>query len=252
MGALERSCDYLGRGAQLRGEPYVINRGRISIGDDFRLSSQPVQSHLVADAGGEIWIGHGVRIGHGSGLASRARIRIGDGATLGAYVLVLDTDFHVAGEQGNEAPATPIEIGANVRIGNHVTVLRGSVIGPGVVVADGSVISGEIPAGARVAGVPARRTDETGSAKGGSIAERLIAVAMRVFSLRERPELSHGPAQTPGWDSVGTLSLILALEDEFEVSLAEEEVVRAANLQQLTQVIERAPSRSGHAGSSLP
>jgi acetyltransferase-like isoleucine patch superfamily enzyme/acyl carrier protein len=252
MNALAR-CDYVGSGATLRGAPYVLNRGRISIGDDFRLSSQPVQSHIVADTGGEIWIGHGVRIGHGSGLASRARIRIGDGVTLGAYVLVLDTDFHVAGDAGHEAPATPIEIGPNARLGNHVTVLRGSVIGAGAVVADGSVISGEIPAGAHVAGVPARRTVEsTSTVEGGSIAERLTAVAMRVFSLAERPELSQGPLQTPGWDSLGTLSLILALEDEFRVSLAEEDVVRAANLLQLTQVIERASSRSRHAGSALP
>lgn len=252
MGALERNADYLGRGAVLRGEPYVLNRGRLSIGDDFRLSSQSVQSHLVADAGGEIWIGHRVRIGHGSGLASRARIRIGDDTTLGAYVLVLDTDFHVAGEEGNHAPATPIEIGRNVRIGSHVTVLRGSVIGAGVVVADGSVISGEIPAGARVSGVPARRTDEATASHAGSIPERLTAVAMRVFSLSQRPDLSQGPAQTPGWDSLGTLSLILALEDEFNVSLTEEDVVRAANFSQLAHVIERAPLRSGHAGISLP
>lgn len=50
----------------------------------------------------------------------------------------------------------PVVIGRNVWIGDHVLICPGSKIGEGAVVAMGSVVSGEIPRLAVVAGNPAK------------------------------------------------------------------------------------------------
>ncbi len=236
-----RACDEVGTGAAVVGNPRIVNEGRITIGERFRMVSEPVMSHLFADDGGVIELGDDVSIGHGTGIAARGRISIGSGSRIGAFVLAMDTDYHVAGDSSRAAEISPISIGSGVHIGNRVTILRGAVIGDGAVVLDGSVVSGEVPAGARVAGVPARpaRRDAVSSSDD-SVELRVLRVARDSFRLPDLPALTAGSAEIEAWDSLGTLSFLLALEEEFGVPLGEDQMRDVRTLFDATAMISAA------------
>ena len=141
-----RRCDRVGLRPDVRGSAFVENYGAIEIGDRFRLDSTPVQSHLVTGARGRLEIGHDVSIGHGAAIAAHARVSVGNRVQMGAFVMVMDTDFHDTVDRDHLPEGQPILIGHGVRLGSRVTVLRGSVIGEGAEIEAGSVVSGEIPA----------------------------------------------------------------------------------------------------------
>jgi acetyltransferase-like isoleucine patch superfamily enzyme len=242
---LLRACNRVGVESDLRGRPRIVNQGKILIGARFHFSSEPVMSHLLAERGGVIEIGDDVSIGHGSGIAARSSIRIGNGSRLGAYTLAMDTDYHVPGDSSAEAEVCPIEIGANVRIGSRVTILCGATIGNDAVVLDGSVVSGDVPAGARVSGVPARATSPGARSHESdeSVELRVRRVAQTSFRLADLPALSVGPARLEAWDSLGTLSFLLALEEEFGVPLGEDQMRNVHSLFDATAVISSALER---------
>jgi len=115
--------------------------------------------HLETQGSGEIAIGDGVVISRGAHLVAFAGIRIGEGSMIGEYASIRDAN-HRAGtpsplrDAGHDA--RPIEIGREVWIGRGVTVLPGVRIGDRAVVGANAVVTRDVPAGARVAGVPAR------------------------------------------------------------------------------------------------
>jgi acyl carrier protein len=162
-------------------------------------------------------------------------VRIGDGASLGAFVMVMDTDFHVAGSKDAAPTPTPIEIGPGARIGNNVVVLRGSVIGAGARVAPGSVVSGVVPAWTEVAGVPARPVVTAAAA--GSVEERTIAVVAAVMGSADGLDAGRRLDSLPTWDSLTALNLLLSLESAFGIELAPSEVGAARTIGDLLRVV---------------
>ena len=87
-----------------------------------------------------------------------APITIGAHSMLGPAVQLATADHHRDAEKrrlGIER-ALPITIGDDVWIAGGVIVLPGVTIGDGAIVGAGAVVSRDVPAGARVAGVPAR------------------------------------------------------------------------------------------------
>jgi len=68
-------------------------------------------------------------------------ITIGDGCAISWGCEFLDEDFHQITYEGKEEKPSPIEIGNHVWIGSNVTILKGSRIPDGCVIASGSVVS---------------------------------------------------------------------------------------------------------------
>ena len=112
---------------------------------------------VVVD-GGRLTIGHGTNVnGTGTKLLCAQEVTIGEHCTLSWDVQVLDHDFHTITADGVERPSVaPVRIGDRVWIGTRAVVLKGVTIGDGAVVAAGAVVTSDVPAGAVVAGVPAR------------------------------------------------------------------------------------------------
>ena len=242
-----RDCDAVGPDAAIEGRPTVLNGGFISVGARFRLASSPVPSHLVTQHGGRIEIGHDVTIAHGAAIASHARITIGDGTRIGPFCVVMDTDFHVAGDAAAKHATSPVSIGRNVRIGSHVTILRGTVIGDGVTVESGSVVNGVTASNRRIGGVPARVLASSCEriARATDVAKAIPGVVMRALGLDTEPPLDAGRDQIPQWDSLGTLKLVLAIEEAFGVELDARELLHLRSIGSLVPIIEHARASGG-------
>jgi acetyltransferase-like isoleucine patch superfamily enzyme/acyl carrier protein len=244
-----RACTSVGQGAALRGRPYVQNDGRIHLGARFRLSSQPVMSHLLTGSGGVLEIGDDVVIGYGAAISCFSRMRIGNGTHLGPFAVVSDSDFHVVGDRDAAPVPRAVDIGSGVRVGARVTILPGSRIGDGAVVAAGSTVAGTIAPGAIVAGVPARAVRDTSAmnaaAAGGSWEDAVRALVQRTLGLSTLPLLEQGPGELPQWDSLGALRLLLGLEEELGIRLTEKEMV---GVKRVADLVTFASERANAAG----
>ena len=73
---------------------------------------------------------------------------IGDDVTLGSFVMIMDSDFHVAGDREAAPGPEPVSIGARSTIGHRSVVLPGARIGSGVVVEPASAVACAVPDGA--------------------------------------------------------------------------------------------------------
>jgi maltose O-acetyltransferase len=240
-----QDCDQVGTGAVLEGRPYVLNGGEIVIGDDVAISSEPVQSHLVTGEGARLRVGDRVRIGHGAAISCQAGLDIGDDVTIGAFAMLMDSDFHAVGAHDVAPVARPIRIGRGARIGHRVVVLPGSSVGDFAVVVAGSVVSGTVPAGVTVSGNPARaHAGAHAAALPEDPARAIPLLVQEVLALRRLPDLGEGPDELPEWNSLGALRLILALEERFAITLTEEELRTAHSVRDLVDRVEVALRRS--------
>ena len=141
------------KGLKARIEPGAIIRDDVEIGDNA-----VVMMGAVINIGAVI--GAGTMIDMGAVLGGRAMVgkncHIGAGTVLAGVV--------------EPASATPVIIEDDVMIGANAVVLEGVHVGKGAVVAAGAVCVEDVPAGAVVAGVPARvikmRDEKTDSKTG--------------------------------------------------------------------------------------
>lgn len=141
----------------------------------------PTQVHGTARRGGTVTIGHHVMLypyvyletqGHGririsSGcvlstavhVVAMAGITIGRGTLIGEFVSLRDAN-HIRAPleplRYSGHAASPILIGHDVWIGRGAVVLGGVTIGDGATIGANAVVTHDVPAGATVAGVPAR------------------------------------------------------------------------------------------------
>ncbi len=105
-------------------------------------------------------IGDRCVMGLRSGVVAHESIEIEDDVWFGQDVFVtdanhgfLDLDVPIGHQLG---PHEPVRIGAGSWVGHGAVILPGTTIGRHVVVAAGSVVKGDVPDNAVVAGVPAR------------------------------------------------------------------------------------------------
>ena len=127
------------KGINARIEPGAVIRDQVTIGD-----GAVVMMGAIINIGAVI--GEGTMIDMGVVMGGRAtvgrRCHIGAGTVLAGVV--------------EPASAQPVIIDDNVFIGANAVVIEGIHVGEGAVVAAGSVVIEDVPAGAVVAGVPAR------------------------------------------------------------------------------------------------
>ncbi|MDQ1423991.1 MAG: hypothetical protein QOD72_1489 [Acidimicrobiaceae bacterium] len=219
------------------------NDGKLAIGDDVVISSTPVTTHLVTGHEGFLQIGNRVEIGHGGAVACLEHIIIEDDAVIGAFVAIMDSDFHVAGDGAAAPRPRPITIGRGAKIGHRAIILPGSHIADGAIVESASVVSGTIHPGARVAGNPAVLLTSSVSTGASDDVRDLVA---RVFSLADRPDVLDGPHNIPGWDSLGALQLLIEVEATFGIVLDDEVL---ANLRTVGDLERRVNHSRGSAPS---
>src|SRR5581483_5026140 len=122
--------------------------------------------------GAETRIGAFVEVQRGASIGQRCKISshsfvcagvaIGDGVFVGHGVMFINDRYPRAvaasGALQTDADWTLIEtrVDAHASIGSNATILAGVTIGAGALVGAGAVVTKDVPAGAIVAGVPAR------------------------------------------------------------------------------------------------
>lgn len=113
--------------------------------------------------GFNIALGDGVYLNSGCTILDSAAVRIGARSMLGPNVQIYCAEHHrdPALRAAGQEIAKPVELGADVWIGGGATVLPGVTIGSGAIVGAGSVVVRDVPAGASVAGNPARELRRT-------------------------------------------------------------------------------------------
>lgn len=101
--------------------------------------------HPDAQIGPGLFLMHSTGVVIGGGVRLGADCRIGQGVTLGEL-----------GRGSRDASFASPTVGHHVTIGAHAVVLGGCRIGDGAVIGANSVVTRDVPAGATVAGAPAR------------------------------------------------------------------------------------------------
>jgi acetyltransferase-like isoleucine patch superfamily enzyme len=114
---------------------------------------------LKFSQGARVSLGAYTFIGFGAELDIALELEIGDHVLVAPGCFITDhAHRHAAGAlldaQGNEA--APVRIGDDAWIGAKAVVLAGVTVGAGAIVGAGAVVTRDVPAGAIVAGVPAR------------------------------------------------------------------------------------------------
>lgn len=124
-----------------------------------------IQAPYYAMWGGRhVHLGKNVYINFNCTLVDDAEIYIGDGTMIAPNVTIvtashpLSPDLRAQGYGYN----SPVWIGKNVWIASNVTILPGVHIGDNAVIAAGSVVTHDLPAGIFALGTPARMVREIG------------------------------------------------------------------------------------------
>lgn len=160
---LRRRC----AGASISRDVRVIgDPARVSLGDGVTIAGP--SSIVVLDGGG--LTGSQLSIGAGTYVGEFANIRAaGAPISIGANCLVAQSVTIVGSNHGTRAglrivdqpwEGTGVEIGDDVWIASNCVVVAGARIGSGAVVAANSVVRGEVPENAIMAGSPARQVGE--------------------------------------------------------------------------------------------
>lgn len=167
----------VGKKWQIKGIIFIINRGKIKIGDHFNGNSSKnanpiggdIVLRLVVRKKASLIMGNNVGISN-STIVCWNKIEMGNNINIGGGCKIWDTDFHSTdpfdrvGSDNANVKTSPIKICDYAFIGGGSIILKGVKIGKNAVVAAGSVVTKSIPENEIWGGNPARyirRLDST-------------------------------------------------------------------------------------------
>ena len=194
--------------------PHVITEGLVFLGRRVEIEVRPGYGRLI--------LGRWVHIGDGTSLrCHEGTMRIGDKTVFGRNIVVngyLDisigaaciiadmvylTDFdHVFSDverpiKDQGITKAPVRIGDDVWLGTKATVVRGTAVGRGSVVAAHAVVTQDLPPFSVAAGVPARvlrnRQDEQATVRQTQAALADMAAKLRAASPNRPPPPDQPP-----------------------------------------------------------
>ena len=128
-----------------------------------RLFGRPVDPSLrvfppfYTDFGRNIHLGKEVFINACCHFQDHGGVYIGDGCQIGHQVVFATLNHGFSPARRKATYPAPIRLGKGVWVGSQATILPGVSIGDDAIVAAGAVVARDVPAGAIVAGVPARK-----------------------------------------------------------------------------------------------
>lgn len=153
---------HVGDNLQVTALPYVKGHARVSIGDNCRFGYFSVSTGRFVDDP-ELVFGDNCSVSSNVRFVVNKRIQIGNNVGIASQCWLSDSDAHPsdldrreAGEDLVEDDIKPLTIEDFVWLGHGAHVLKGATLGKGCVVAAGSVVTSDVPAGALAMGVPAR------------------------------------------------------------------------------------------------
>lgn len=161
---LRAVCDHVGHSLRAECLPYMRGRGILRFGDHVNLSGRSCFYflHGMTEAP-RIEIGDQTFIGNGCTFSAGRSIQVGSHCLISALVRIHDNDGHPLdpsrrrrGEPIRPEETASVVLGDNVWVGAGATILKGVQIGHDAVIGTGAVVTSDIPAGAVVAGNPAR------------------------------------------------------------------------------------------------
>jgi maltose O-acetyltransferase len=131
----------------------VLKRLMGSMGENVE-----VRSPFFCDYGSNIHLGDGAFMNFNCVVLDVVEVRIGDGTQIGPAVQIYAADHprDPAVRLSGLENGRPVAIGRNVWIGGGAIILPGVTVGDDAVIGAGSVVTRDVPAGAIVAGNPAR------------------------------------------------------------------------------------------------
>jgi acetyltransferase-like isoleucine patch superfamily enzyme len=153
--------------------PQVVTTGLVLLGRGVRVDARPGYGRVVLGRWvhlgdltrlraheGTLTVGDKTVVGRDCTLNCYLDVEVGPACLLADWVYVTDFD-HVHGDldvpiKDQGLAKSPVRVGAGSWLGVRVSVLRGTSLGRGSVVAAHAVARGEYPDGAVVAGVPGR------------------------------------------------------------------------------------------------
>ncbi len=117
-----------------------------------------IEAPFHCSYGINLTLGDRVYLNAGCVVLDSAPVRIGAGSLLGPGVHIYCADHHRDPDKRRAGleRALPVTVGADVWIGGGAMLLPGVTVGDGAIVAAGAVVSRDVAAGSRVAGIPAR------------------------------------------------------------------------------------------------
>lgn len=148
-----------------KGVRFVLNNAKIYFGNNDNIFfNTKISVWGQKDKSATLRIGNSVSIGNRTEIHVGDSVTIGDGTLISWDCCILDRDYH---KLDSESEITkPVNIGNNCWIGCRSLILKGVTIGDGAVIAAGSVVTKDVPAGALVGGNPAKIIKEHVTWKG--------------------------------------------------------------------------------------